>query len=80
MLKFEQNNTTISNELLSTGPGAALAGTNAHQPSTTAKPNKIEAFLSAMPDVDVAPALGFCLSKTPAFADPVFPPWAAVLF
>ena len=51
MLKFEQNNTTISNELLSTGPGATLAGTNAHQPSSTAKPNKIEAFLSAMPDV-----------------------------
>jgi glycosyltransferase involved in cell wall biosynthesis len=51
MLKFEQNNTTIPNELLSTGPMAALANTNAHKASSTPKPNKIEAFLSDMPDV-----------------------------
>jgi glycosyltransferase involved in cell wall biosynthesis len=51
MLKFEQNNTTIPNELLSAGPKATLASTNPPQPASTPKPNKIEAFLSAMPDV-----------------------------
>jgi glycosyltransferase involved in cell wall biosynthesis len=54
MLKFDQNSTPIPNELLSASPNAAaLAGSPLMPASPSPKPNqnKIEAFLSDMPDV-----------------------------
>jgi glycosyltransferase involved in cell wall biosynthesis len=53
MLKFDQNSTPIQNEILSASPIAALAGSSDKPASSSSKPNqnKIEAFLSDMPDI-----------------------------
>jgi glycosyltransferase involved in cell wall biosynthesis len=52
MLKFDQNSTPIPNDLLSaTAPAAASAGAKEIPGSPAPKPNKIEAFISDMPDI-----------------------------